>query len=137
MNRMINTIRRSAAIVTIAGLAALGLGQTAGAATTTTTAAAPDTVGVTPVDDSGDATLMGLAPACIYFTQYQNGSAVAGYYTNVYLDNNCGYSTRVKVIMRNGSDSGCLQMDPGLLDKKFTSHSNNGFRPYVNRLDAC
>ncbi len=35
MNRMINTIRRGAVIVTIAGLAALGHGQTAGAATIT------------------------------------------------------------------------------------------------------
>jgi peptidoglycan hydrolase-like protein with peptidoglycan-binding domain len=41
MNRMINTIRRGAVIVTIAGLAALGLGQTVGAAT-----AAPTTPAV-------------------------------------------------------------------------------------------
>lgn len=78
-----------------------------------------------------------LAPSCISFTQYQHGNAITGYYTNVYLDNNCGANERVKIIMRNGYDSGCLQMTPGLLNKEFTSSSDNGLRPTVDRLDAC
>jgi hypothetical protein len=95
------------------------------------------TASATTTDDTGDVSLLTLAPSCVSFTQYQHGNAITGYYTTVYLDNNCGYMTRVKIIMRNGYDSGCLQMNPGLLDKKFTSNSDNGLKPYVDRLDAC
>jgi len=91
----------------------------------------------TTLDDTDDVSLQTLAPSCVSFTQYQHGNAITGYYTNVYLDNNCSYMTRVKIIMRNGYDSGCLQMNPGLLDREFTSYSDNGLKPYVERLDAC
>jgi hypothetical protein len=95
------------------------------------------TAGATTLGDPAPVLPMTLAPSCVSFTQYQHGNAITGYYTTVYLDNNCGYQTRVKIIMRNGYDSGCLQMNPGLLDKKFTSDSDNGLKPYVDRLDAC
>lgn len=58
MHRMISTIRRSAMIVTIAGLAALGLGQTAGAATIaapTTPAASAQTTPAHTVNGLGTA----------------------------------------------------------------------------------
>ncbi|MFJ6901549.1 hypothetical protein [Streptomyces hokutonensis] len=103
-----------------------------------TATAAPSQVDSSQVQASSRATLLTPAPNCVSFTQYAHGNAVAGYYTNVYLDDNCSTAARVKVIMAYGYDSACIQLTQGQQDYKFRSDSIGDIRqPYVDRLDAC
>ncbi|MFJ6901550.1 hypothetical protein [Streptomyces hokutonensis] len=106
-------------------------------ALSSTAAAIPMQTGNSQVQASSKATLLTPAPNCITFTQYKHFDWVYGYYTNVYLDNNCGSPQRVKVVMANGNDSGCLQLPAGKIDYIFQSETNNGLQPYVDRIDAC
>jgi len=103
-----------------------------------TAAAAPAQADNSPAQASPTATPLTPAPNCVSFSQYRNGNALTGYYTNVYLDNNCSTGARVKVIMVAGYDSGCIQLAKGQQDYKFRSNSITGIlSPYVDRIDAC
>lgn len=87
--------------------------------------------------DSGVAPLA-VAPSCVGWSQYQHGNSITGYYTNVYVDNNCSYTVHVKVIMDYGYDSGCMTIQAGVLDRKFTSNAiTDWLRPEVDRIDLC
>jgi hypothetical protein len=123
-----------------AGALVLGSGalipSVAVAAPTSATAAAKAQAGNSQAQAPTKVTPMQLAPSCVTFTQYTH-SDFLGPYTNVYVDNGCSTARRVKVIMANGSDSGCLQLAAGEIDRKFRSNSNNGFQPHVERLDSC
>jgi len=78
-----------------------------------------------------------VAPPCVHFTQEKHGNFFTGYYTNVYLDNTCNRITRVKVVMRNGYDSDCIQLRIDELGHYFRSDSDDGAQPNVDRLEAC
>ncbi|MDQ0596000.1 hypothetical protein QF037_000345 [Streptomyces canus] len=131
-------IRRLAALS--AGALVLGSGalipSVAIAAPTSVTPAAKAQAGNSQAQAPTKVTPMAVAPSCVTFTQYPH-SDILGPYTNVYVDNRCSTAQRVKVIMRNGYDSGCLQLAAGELDRKFRSNSNNSLQPYVDRLESC
>jgi hypothetical protein len=132
-------IRRLAALS--AGALVLGSGalipSVAVAAPTSATAAAKAQAGNSQAQAPTKVTPMTLAPSCVTFSQFKHGNFIAGYYTNVYVDNRCSTARRVKVVMTNGFDSGCLQIALGEIDHFFRSDSDNGAQPYVERLDSC
>lgn len=77
-----------------------------------------------------------LAPGCVESSQFFH-SGWTGTYTNVYLANTCKYPTRIKLVMRNGYDSGCISLARGASGVKFRSRSTVGFQPKLARLQQC
>jgi hypothetical protein len=90
-----------------------------------------------PATDSVQAPAWVPAPNCITFDQFQHGNVITGYHTNVYLHSKCASTYRVKIVMRNGFDSGCLVIRPNTVDYAFKSNSDDGLKPYVDHLEQC
>ncbi|QFU92054.1 hypothetical protein [Amycolatopsis sp. YIM 10] len=86
--------------------------------------------------DSGVVPLA-AAPSCVGWSEYRHGNPITGYYTNVYVDNNCSYTVRVKVIMDYGSDSGCMTIQSHVIDVKFRSTGFGDLYPELDRIDLC
>ncbi|WP_030542186.1 hypothetical protein [Streptomyces albus] len=92
--------RITSVVATAAAAAALTAGLTGGAT-------AADRADAGRGGSAGPVTAAGTAPACIERTSVTNkpGGGV-----RVYLRNFCGKTMRVKVVVKNWSDSGCKSM---------------------------
>ena len=123
-------VRRAVGVCAAAAALTIGAASAAGAAQP----AFEGHAAVTPSTATPD---YSVAPRCITFSQFKHGNAFTGYHTNVYLTSSCGSNERVKIVMRNGYDSGCIQLSPHEVGHEFTSYSDDGLQPYVDRLEAC